>query len=164
MQCAEKLQYEDCDTLILSGDVPLITEQTLINLYETHMNNRAVATILAAKIKNPHGYGRIIKNENKIISIVEEKDANQKEKNINEINAGIYIFNNNILFKNIEKIDNKNNQSEYYLPSLIPILNKYGLGDRMIVCNTDNENEIKGANTKEQLIELEEYVKTKTKN
>ena len=164
MQCAEKLQNEDCDTLILSGDVPLITEQTLINLYETHMNNRAVATILGAKIKNPHGYGRIVRNENKIVSIVEEKDANQKEKNINEINAGIYIFNNNILFKNIEEIDNKNNQSEYYLPNLIPILIQYGWGDRMIVYNTDNENEIKGANTIEQLIELEKYAKTKKKN
>ena len=66
--------------------------------------------------------------------------------------------------KNIEEIDNKNNQSEYYLPNLIPILIQYGWGDRMIVYNTDNENEIKGANTIEQLIELEKYAKTKKKN
>ena len=164
MQCAEKLQHKDCNTLILSGDVPLITEKTLMKLYETHINNNAAATILGAQVNNPYGYGRIIRKGNNIISIIEEKDANDKQKNINEINAGIYIFNNNILFKNIEEIDNKNNQSEYYLPNLIPILIQYGWGDRMIVYNTDNENEIKGANTIEQLIELEKYAKTKTKN
>ena len=159
MQCAEKLKHADCDTLILSGDVPLITEATLMNLYETHINNNAAATILSTKIKNPYGYGRIIRNGNKIVSIVEEKDANQLEKKINEINAGIYIFNNNILFKNIEKIDDKNNQSEYYLPSIIPILTKQEFENRVIVYSSDNENEIKGANTVEQLIELEKYVK-----
>ena len=163
MQCAEKLHDKDCDTLILSGDVPLITEKTLIRLYETHTNNNAVATILGAQVKNPYGYGRIVRKGNNITSIIEEKDANEKEKNINEINAGIYIFNNNILFKNIEKIDNKNNQSEYYLPDMIPILIKSGFGGRMIVYNTDNGNEIKGANTIEQLIELEKYVQEKTK-
>jgi len=158
MQCADKLGGKDCNTLILSGDVPLITEKTLADLYKNHIDNHAVATILGAKVKNPYGYGRIVRNKNKIVSIIEEKDANEKEKNINEINAGIYIFNNNILFKNIDKINNKNNQSEYYLPSIIPILIKYGWGDKMIVHGTDNENEIKGANTIEQLIELEKYV------
>ena len=158
MQCAEKLQHKDCNTLILSGDVPLITEKTLMKLYETHINNNAVATILGAQVNNPYGYGRIIRRGNNIISIVEEKDADDKQKNINEINAGIYIFNNNILFKNIEKIDNKNNQSEYYLPDMIPILINSGFEDRMIVCSTDNEHEIKGANTIEQLTELEKYV------
>ena len=158
MQCAEKLQHKDCNTLILSGDVPLITEKTLMKLYETHINNNAAATILGAQVNNPYGYGRIIRRGNNIISIVEEKDANDKQKNINEINTGIYIFNNNILFKNIEKIDNKNNQSEYYLPDMIPILINSGFENRMIVCSTDNEYEIKGANTIEQLTELEKYV------
>ena len=164
MQCAEKLQHKDCNTLILSGDVPLITEKTLIRLYETHINNNAAATILGAQVNNPYGYGRIIRKGNNIISIIEEKDANDKQKNINEINAGIYIFNNNILFKNIGKIDNKNNQSEYYLPDMIPILIKSGFENRMIVCSTENEHEIKGANTIEQLTELEKYVQEKTKN
>ena len=62
MQCAKKLQYEDCDTLILSGDVPLITEKTLVNLYETHINNRSAVTILGAKIKRSgEWYGLLIR-------------------------------------------------------------------------------------------------------
>ena len=161
MQCYESLKNFTGNTLILSGDVPLITEETLINLYEEHIKNNATATILSAKSSNPYGYGRIIRSQNNFISIVEEKDANQKEKNINEINAGIYIFRNNILFENIKEIDNNNKQSEYYLPSIMPILIKKN--HKVIVFKTKNENEIKGANTLEQLNKLESYAKKKTK-
>ena len=71
MQCKEKLINFDGDTLILSGDVPLIKSETLIDLYNAHINNKAQATILSAKIKNPYGYGRIIREKNHFKSIVE---------------------------------------------------------------------------------------------
>ena len=117
MQCEELLKNYDGHTLVLSGDVPLIKSKTLKKLFEIQINNKAHATVLSAKVKNPYGYGRIIRNSDKNFkTIVEEKDANDSQKNITEINGGIYIFNNQTLFENINKVKNNNNQSEYYLP------------------------------------------------
>jgi bifunctional UDP-N-acetylglucosamine pyrophosphorylase/glucosamine-1-phosphate N-acetyltransferase len=157
MKCEDKLKDFKGSTLILSGDVPLIKSETLIDLYNMHINRNAQATILSAKIDNPHGYGRIIRENDNFVSIVEEKDANQHQKNINEINGGIYIFDNEILFKNIKKINNDNNQSEYYLPDIMPILLNQNY--KVIVHQIKDEHEIKGANTYEQLLELEKYAK-----
>ena len=157
MKCEDKLKDFKGSTLILSGDVPLIKSETLIDLYNMHINRNAQATILSAKIDNPHGYGRIIRENDEFVSIVEEKDTNQHQKNINEINGGIYIFDNEILFKNIKKINNDNNQSEYYLPDIMPILLNQNY--KVIVHQIKDEHEIKGANTYEQLLELEKYAK-----
>lgn len=157
MQCEYQLKDFKGSTLILSGDVPLIKSETLIDLYNMHINKNAQATILSAKIDNPHGYGRIIRENDNFVSIVEEKDANQHQKNINEINGGIYIFDNEVLFKNIKKINNNNNQSEYYLPDIMPILLNHNY--KVIVHQIKDEHEIKGANTYEQLLELEKYAK-----
>ena len=157
MQCEEKLSDFNGDTLILSGDVPLIKSQTLTDLYDAHIDHNAQATILSAKIENPYGYGRIIREKNQFSSIIEEKDATQNQKNINEINAGIYIFNNKVLFENINKINNQNKQSEYYLPDIMPIIMKNN--GKVFVHPIKDEYEIKGANTLEQLTELEEYAK-----
>ena len=156
MQCENILNDFEGNTLILSGDVPLITKETLSDLYQIHIKNNSSATVLSAIINNPSGYGRIVRNKNNFISIVEEKDANEKQKKINEINTGIYIYNNKILFKHIKKINNNNNQSEYYLPDVLPIIlkNKY----KIIVHSTSNEMEIKGINTIEQLNELEKQL------
>ena len=157
MQCKEKLVDFNGDTLILSGDVPLIKSQTLVDLYNVHIKHNAQATILSAKIKNPYGYGRIIRENNQFCSIVEENDATQNQKNINEINAGIYIFNNKVLFENINKINNQNKQSEYYLPDIMPIIMENN--GKVFVHPIKDEHEIKGANTLEQLTQLEDYAK-----
>ena len=158
MQCDKNLNKFKGSTLILSGDVPLITSKTLQNLYEMHINKNAHATILSAEVLDPFGYGRIIRNnDNDFISIVEHKDANEAQKEIKEINGGIYIFDNQILFKNLNKINNNNNQSEYYLPDILPILIEQNYN--VHIHKIDDENEIKGANTYEQLKELEKYAK-----
>ena len=157
IQCKENLINFEGNTLILSGDVPLIQSETLINLYNMHINKNAQATILSAKVNNPYGYGRIIRENDNFISIVEEKDADNNQKNIKEINAGIYIFDNKVLFENINKINNNNNQSEYYLPDIMPLLINQNY--KVLVHQIQNENEIKGANTYEQLLELEKYAK-----
>lgn len=157
MQCKKHLINFEGSTLILSGDVPLIKAETLINLYNMHINKNAQATILSAKVANPDGYGRIIRENDNFISIIEEKDADNNQKKIKEINAGIYIFNNKILFENINKINNNNNQSEYYLPDIMPLLINQNY--KVLVHQIENENEIKGANTYKQLLELEKYAK-----
>ena len=153
MQCHDILKNFDGDTLILSGDVPLIKENTLIELHKTHAQKKSSATLLSAKLKNPDGYGRIIRKNKKFISIVEQKDASETQKNIKEINGGIYIFNNKMLFENITKINNNNNQSEYYLPDVIPLMIK--LKQKINVYSIDDSSEIKGVNTLEQLQELQ---------
>ncbi len=156
MQCQNALNDFQGDTLILSGDVPLITSETLSDLYKKHTQYKSKGTVLSAIINNPTGYGRIIRNETAFISIVEEKDANKEQRKINEINTGIYIFNNQILFSNINEINNQNNQSEYYLPDVLPIMlkNKH----LITVCETFNELEIKGINTIQQLNDLEKQI------
>ena len=124
-------------------------------MYKNHQDYNSDATILSATIDEPCGYGRIIKSNKNFISIVEEKDATEKEKKIKEINAGVYIFNNNILFKNIKKINNNNKQSEYYLPDVLPLIIKEN--KNISIYMTKNNNEIRGANTLGQLLELEKY-------
>ena len=158
MQCYDLLKDFNGCTLILSGDVPLIKSKTLKDLYEIHMTNNSKATVLSAKVKNPFGYGRIIRcDKDNFKAIIEEKDATDNQKFINEINAGIYIFDNQILFKNINKIKNDNNQSEYYLPDILEIMIKQNL--KIMVHQIEDENQIKGANTENQLLELEKYAK-----
>ena len=156
MQCQNVLNNFDGDTLILSGDVPLITKKTLCDLYKKHIKYKSKGTVLSTITNNPTGYGRVLRDGDSFISIVEEKDANEKQKKINEINTGIYIFNNQILFSNINQINNHNNQSEYYLPDVLPVMlkNKH----QITVCKTSNELEIKGINTIQQLYDLEKKI------
>ena len=156
MQCHNTLNNFEGNTLILSGDVPLITKETLCDLYDSHIENHSTGTVLSALVKNPAGYGRVIRDKKTFISIVEEKDANRNQKKINEINTGIYIFNNQILFENINKIQNNNNQAEYYLPDVLPIMLKNN--NKITVFKTSNELEIKGINTIEQLHDLEKQI------
>ena len=156
MQCHDSLKNFEGQTLILSGDVPLIKSITLKQLYEKHLKNGAQATVLSAKVQNPFGYGRIIRDsKNEFKAIVEEKDTTDIQKKLNEINGGIYIFDNQILFENINKVKNDNNQSEYYLPDILEIFIKQN--HKVLVHQIDNQNEIKGANTEEQLSDLEKY-------
>ena len=158
MQCYDLLKDFNGSTLILSGDVPLIKSKTLKDLYKIHLINNCRATLLSAKVNNPFGYGRIIRDDkNNFKAIIEEKDATDNQKSINEINAGIYIFDNQTLFENINKIKNDNNQSEYYLPDILEIMIKQNF--KIMVHQIEDENQIKGANTENQLLELEKYAK-----
>ncbi len=156
MQCQSALKDFNGDTLILSGDVPLITANTLSALYKLHINGKSQGTVLSASMHDPTGYGRIIRNNDSFISIVEQKDASDDQKKINEINTGIYIFDNQTLFENINKIDNNNNQSEYYLPDVLPVMLDNNC--KIMVHKTDNELEIKGINTQEDLHDIEKQI------
>ena len=138
--------------MVLSGDVPLIKSNTILNL----LNNTKESNILTANIDEPYGYGRIIlDNSNNIKKIVEEKDCNLDEKQIKLINSGIYCFNINIIIEYIEQIDNNNSQNEYYLTQIFEILVKNNITINYNII--DNIVEITGINTQEQLKELENY-------
>ena len=147
-QCLEQIQGTAGNTLVLSGDVPFITKETLDILVNTHNRNNSLASLISAKMDNPSGYGRIVRDDDdKFTRIIEHKDANSEQLNIMEINSGIYIFDSEILCEKILLIKNNNNQQEYYLTDIFDFVDK----DRISVIKTSNVQEINGINTLEQL-------------
>lgn len=107
--------------VMLSGDVPALSADTLKSLVSMHERSRAAATVVTAVVENPHGYGRIVRNGEKIARIVEEKDATPSERTITEINSGIYAFDLAGLYDAVRSIGSANAQREYYLPDLVSI-------------------------------------------
>jgi UDP-N-acetylglucosamine diphosphorylase/glucosamine-1-phosphate N-acetyltransferase len=115
-QTTEALKDFEGDVLVLSGDVPLLTEKTAKALVGYHRASVAVATILTADLQDPAGYGRIIHNDDgSVKKIVEHKDASKKELTIAEVNSGIYIFDKGKLFECLAHLQPNNAQGEYYL-------------------------------------------------
>ncbi|MBF0746275.1 bifunctional UDP-N-acetylglucosamine diphosphorylase/glucosamine-1-phosphate N-acetyltransferase GlmU [Gemella sp. 19428wG2_WT2a] len=110
-------------TIVMYGDTPLIKSETVDNMLKHHEETRAKATVLTSYTENPYSYGRIIRDEKgKLLKIVEEKDASVTEKQIKEINSGIYCFDNELLFEMLELVKNNNTQGEYYLPDVLYLL------------------------------------------
>lgn len=135
MMAEEKLADLEGNTLVIAGDTPLITGESLKNLIDFHVNHKNVATILTAKAENPFGYGRIIRNhDDEVVKIVEQKDANEYEQKVKEINTGTYVFDNKRLFEALKNINTNNAQGEYYLTDIISIFreNKEKVGAHVL--------------------------------
>ena len=114
-------------TLVIAGDTPLITGESLKNLIDFHINHKNVATILTAEAENPFGYGLIVRNKHgEVLKIVEQKDASDFEKQIKEINTGTYVFDNARLFEALKNINTNNAQGEYYITDVIIIFRENG--------------------------------------
>ncbi|MCG7410780.1 bifunctional UDP-N-acetylglucosamine diphosphorylase/glucosamine-1-phosphate N-acetyltransferase GlmU [Paenibacillus sp. ACRRX] len=126
-QAKALLGGEQGTTIVICGDTPLVTSDTLERLMELHDRAQASATILTAELDNPHGYGRIIRAEDgSVLKIVEQKDATQEEQLVREINTGTYCFDNAQLFAALEQVTNNNVQQEYYLTDVISIMKVQG--------------------------------------
>lgn len=143
---AEKLLGDlDGMTMVVSGDTPLFTTKTFENLFTYHQNKKAKATILTSKAPDPTGYGRIVRNDLGIVEkIVEQKDATTEEQAIDEINTGVYVFDNRSLFQALHKINNHNAQGEYYLTDVIEVLKQEG--ETIAAYKMDDFNESMGVN------------------
>lgn len=142
------------DVLVLSGDVPLLTEDTLRMLLESHRESGAVATLLTSELDDPTGYGRVMRDQTGFVEkIVEHKDASPEELRVKEINVGIYVFKAPDLFAALKLIDNNNAQGEYYLPDVIPLFLKDG--KKVNAVKTPNFDETRGINTVDQLKKAE---------
>lgn len=127
LQAADLLENLEGTTLILYGDTPLLTEQTIRNLIQTHTEKQAAGTLLTAQMDNPTGYGRIVRDtQGAVQRIVEEKDCTEEERKITESNTGTYCFNNRQLFEALHQVTNDNAQGEYYVTDVIGILHKAG--------------------------------------
>lgn len=135
---------------ILYGDTPLITSKTISDTIKFHKDEGCSATIVTAEIDDPEGYGRIIRDaKGDVVEIVEEKDCCASQKAIKEVNSGMYCFSIQKLNDVIGKINNKNNQGEYYLTDTIGLLVKEGL--RVGAFKVEDANEIMGVNDRIQL-------------
>lgn len=136
--------------IILSGDIPLVTPQTMKLLLED-LNN---AKIMTTMVDDPSGYGRVIIQNNKFKKIIEDKDCDTKQLLNKNINTGIYSITLNLLSKYIFEIDNKNSKGEYYLTDLFGILVSNNISIDFYQMEVENQIQLTGVNTKEQLHKL----------
>ena len=149
---------DDGEILILYGDTPLITGETLQKMLTFHRENKNAATVLSAIIDDPTGYGRIVRNEKgQFIKIVEQKDATPTEKEIQEINGGMYVFEAGLLKYALSKLTNNNVQKEYYLTDTLEIL--LSSGHKVDAVPADHKDDILGVNSRVQLAEVTELMK-----
>ena len=140
--------------LVLYGDVPLITNETLSDL--VNAAEETTFSLLTTFVEDPRGYGRIVRNKNGEVSrIVEEKDASNDEKKILEINTGMMVANGKALKQWVEKLEDKNSQSEFYLTDVIEMAVNNGI--KVNTVQPYSEVEIRGVNDRAQLSELERY-------
>lgn len=137
---------------VFCGDAPLIKSETVDNLFKTHIENNNSATLLSSVVEDPTGYGRIVRENNEVLKIVEHKDCTEEELKINEMNAAIYCFDIEMLINSLDKLSNNNNQGEYYLTDVIGILKEEGKKVGAVVI--DYEETI-GVNSRIQLAEAE---------
>jgi bifunctional UDP-N-acetylglucosamine pyrophosphorylase / glucosamine-1-phosphate N-acetyltransferase len=138
--------------LLLSGDVPLLRRETLAEIVERHHQRKAAATVLTARLDSPDGYGRIIRKEGRIAAIVEHKDASSEERQIQEINSGIYAFDLVPLFGALKQLGSGNVQGEYYLPDLVRIYRARGLAVETVMVG--NAREVLGVNSRRELADV----------
>jgi len=149
VKAAQKNIMDEENVLILYGDVPLISHETLKNA----LNDNHDAVILTMIPKDPFGYGRVIKDDSGLATeIIEEKDASAEQKKINEVFTGIMIIKGGMLLSSLGEVNNNNAAGEYYLTDVIKIANKKGVKINPIVVE---ETEVLGANTKSELHEIE---------
>ena len=158
LQAASFLEGKKGTTLVISGDTPLLTTETLNNLFEYHQGKNASATILTAQAQNPTGYGRIIRDHVGIVEkIVEQKDASPEEARVKEINTGTYCFDNEALFTALNKVGTNNAQGEYYLTDIIEILKEDG--NTVAAYQTENFEESMGVNDRIALAKANEIMR-----
>ncbi len=139
--------------LLLCGDVPLLRAETLQRLLEFHRQQQSVVTVLTAEMPNPTGYGRIIRNGEQVLQIVEEKDATEQQQQIQEINTGTYLFDATFVFSALKDLKTDNAQGEYYLTDVVAAAVAAGQKTRAI--RVSDPTEVMGINDRCQLAEAE---------
>jgi bifunctional UDP-N-acetylglucosamine pyrophosphorylase/glucosamine-1-phosphate N-acetyltransferase len=146
--------------IVLSGDAPMITVETLNGLLNFHLDQKAAMTLLSADLDIPTGYGRVLRKTSRgaeVQAIVEEKSATPEQKKIREINSGFYVFSARDLYANIGKLSTTNAHGEYYLTDMAAILRK--AGKRVVAFKTANSREVLGGNTRAELAAIDEHMR-----
>jgi bifunctional UDP-N-acetylglucosamine pyrophosphorylase/glucosamine-1-phosphate N-acetyltransferase len=158
LQAEPHLAGRSGTVVLLYGDVPLLRAETLQALVQTHTARRAAATVVTARVDRPDGYGRIVRRNGEIAAIVEHRDATPVEREIDEINSGIYAFALEPLFEALRSIGVGNAQGEYYLPDLVRIYRERGLAVETV--SLEDPREILGVNSRRELADVTAILKT----
>jgi bifunctional UDP-N-acetylglucosamine pyrophosphorylase/glucosamine-1-phosphate N-acetyltransferase len=158
MVAREQLSTHKGNLLVLPGDVPLISSETLKAFIAFHTQGGYAASVMTADVADPHGYGRIVRRgDNELKSIVEQRDATPEIRKISEINSSIYVFNTPVLFEALTQVRNENSQSEYYLTDVIGIL--AAQGRKVGAFKSSRADEILGINTRKELASIDRIMR-----
>ena len=157
LQTRPLLEGQSGTLVLLSGDAPLLTVDTLRALLRTHTEANAAATVITAHLQRPFGYGRIVRTKGAISKIVEERDASDTQRKITEINSGIFAFALEPLFKALDGLGTTNDQGEYYLTDLVGIYRKQR--KPVATYTVANADEIRGINSRSELAEVSSMVR-----
>ena len=157
-QAADYIENHSGPVLILYGDTPLLRKETILEFVKKHKNSNSDLTVMTAIFNDPAGYGRIVKNDqDQLISIVEEKDADQKTKKIKEINSGVNCIDSRLLKDFLNNMDNDNAQGEFYLTDIIEFAVKKN--KKINTYTVQDSDEIIGINTRKQQAEAEKILR-----
>lgn len=146
--------------IVLSGDAPLITAETIRQLRDFHLKQKAAMTLLSAELEIPTGYGRVLRKNARsaeVQAIVEEKAASAVQKKIREINSGFYVFDVRELYANIGKLSTDNAHAEYYLTDMARVLRRERR--RVVAWKTADASEVLGGNTRAELADIDEKMR-----
>lgn len=149
----EQLAGFQGDIAVLSGDVPLLDVESIAALIEIHRELGNKATLVSTLLDNPHGYGRIVRDRGELIGIVEQKDATDTQREINEVNAGVYVFDAELLRQTLSKVGTNNSQGEKYLTDVIGMLIESG--HRVSAHQITDQWLVAGINDRVQLSQVE---------
>lgn len=150
LQAEKYLKDKHGKVVVLNGDVPIIRPETIKRLVQKSIKNKEYATLLTAIYNNPSGYGRIIRDDGgNVKEIIEEKDASEEQRKIQEINSGIYCFDIQELLNALKQLKPNNSQGELYLTDVVRIMNEKGLKTGAVIVKDNTE--ILGVNDRMQL-------------
>ncbi len=159
MMCSDFLRSNSGDVVILNGDAPFLDSKTIKGSLELHRESGSSATVISAKVDDPFGYGRIIRDEKgNVEKIVEQKDADESQAAVNEVNSGCYWFRSDDLLGALDKLTDNNASGEFYLTDTLGIL--LSQGKTVCAYTAENSNAVLGANDPAQLEQLNEIAKT----
>ena len=163
MQAKDFLKENKGSVVILNGDAPIMDTQTIKESFEYHKENNCCATVISAKVNDPTGYGRIVRDENgNVKAIVEQKDADEETLKIDEVNSGGFWFETEMLLSVLDKIKSNNKAGEYYLPDALKLLLEEGNKVGAFVAKSSDT--VLGANDPAQLEELNQIAINKGYN
>lgn len=152
---------DDGDVLVLPGDTPLLRADTVARLVAHHRETDAACTLLTARVDDPHGYGRVVRGkDDRVGRIVEEADATDEERAIDEVNTSIYCFRRSLLAPALRRLSPENVQGEYYLTDVVEVL--YDAGYKVVSVVADDPVETQGVNDRVQLSVAEAELRKRT--
>jgi UDP-N-acetylglucosamine diphosphorylase/glucosamine-1-phosphate N-acetyltransferase len=157
MQAEPALSGHGGTVVVLNGDVPGLRVQTIRDFIAYHEREHAAATVLTARLDDPAGYGRIVRDaKGNLLRIVEEKDASESERALSEVNSGLFCFDVSELFSALKRVDRRNAQNEYYITDVIGLL--AAEGKRVAAWCIDDAREVAGVNNPDELDAVRRFV------